>query len=253
MPLPTDEMPPRIEPADDDAVRTEAASFEESLRRDRPWVWWSTLVGPLAATLFVLALLWGLHGWGLVRLVAATAVATFFVLGRFIILAGEPRSGAGGPFLSAEALVAMVVFMDFACACLVAFHAGFLWRLPVVGRRIHALAGEGRALAAARPWVRRATFVSITAFVMFPLAATGSIGGSLFGRLLGMGRRQTLLAVLLGSVLGCGLMYFGASLVDRYLDRDSLLVKVGGPLCIAAVIVVLTYRFRQLTALPKAD
>jgi uncharacterized membrane protein len=231
------------------SARTEAAEFEASLRREHPWVWWTTLIGPPAAVLLVLGLLGALHGWGYVRKLVATAVATFFFFGRFVILGGEsPSSATGSRFFSAEVLVALVLVMDLVCACLIAFHAGFLWKLPVVGPRIQALADEGRALADAKPWVRRATFASITAFVMFPLAATGSIGGSLFGRLLGMGRAQTFLAVLLGSLLGCGLMYFGAVLIRRHLDRDSLLVTIGGPVVIAAMIVVLTYRFRKLTS-----
>lgn len=249
----TGEVPSWNAPSGTETARGEAARFEESLRRDHPWVWWLTLAGPLLAPLAALAILWSVRGWGYVRLLSATAVGTFFLFGRFVILGGEPRSAANGRFLSAEALTAMVLFMDLACACLIAFHAGFLWKLPVVGPRIQSLVEEGRALAAAKPWVKRATFASIVAFVMFPLAATGSIGGSLFGRLLGLGRVQTFLAVCLGSVFGCGVMYFGASLVHRYLDHNSLLVQIGGPLLVVAVIAVLTYRFRKLTATRRPE
>ena len=72
------------------------------------------------------------------------------------------------------------------------------------------LAKEGGNLAANVPWVRRVTFLAIVVFVMFPLASTGSIGGSLFGRLLGLSRVRTVVAVVLGSLSGCAAMYFGA-------------------------------------------
>ena len=101
--------------------------------------------------------------------------------------------------------------------------------------------------------MKRATFLGTVAFVMFPLAATGSVGGSIFGRLLGMGRHSTLMAIGLGSVAGCGLMYFGADLINRHLDRRSPTVMVGGILIIIAVILLLNLRYRRLMAEHRAE
>ena len=88
---------------------------------------------------------------------------------------------------------------------------------------------------------------------MFPLASTGSIGGSIFGRLLGMGRVRTFVAVVIGSLLGCAVMYFGASLIDRYLDRSNPIVQYGGLAVVVAAILLLMSRFRKLTACRQED
>ena len=232
---------------DSEELASEASRFEKNFRRERPVLWWGTLVGPLAAPLVLVILITMRRGWDYTTQLLGTAVFSFFVFGRFIIILGGETEENGNGFFSPETLVAMVMTMDLITASLIAFHAGFLWRLPVVGSRLQALVKQGQAMIATNPTIKRATFLSITAFVMFPLASTGSIGGSLFGRLLGMSRIQTFLAVLLGSLLGCGVMYFGASLINRYVDRSNPLVTVAGIACTIALIYVLSRRFRQMT------
>lgn len=233
--------------------RLEDEKFGESLRRDHPWLWWTTLLGPFAVTVVVLLLFWLIRGAAYVRLFAGVAVATFFFFGRFVILGGTTQSDAGDGSLDAETLTIMVFTMDVMTASLLAFHAGVLWRMPVVGSRMKKLAEEGRNLTTNVPWVRRATFAAIVLFVMFPLASTGSIGGSIFGRLLGMGRVRTFTAVVVGSCLGCAAMYFGASVIDRYLDRSNPIVQYGGLAAVVAAIVVLMSRFRKLTTSRRSD
>jgi len=238
--------------SDTDVIAAEAGQFEVNFRRNSPLTWWATLVGPFVLTAVILAILVIERGWNFVRLLLATAAATFFFFGRFVILGGEDGFTDGeSRFLSAELLAVMVFYMDLLTAMLIGFHAGALWKLPFVGRRLQMLVEQGRRLVAANPRVKRTTFLSIVAFVMFPLAATGSVGGSLFGRLLGMSRLQTFLAVLIGSLLGCGVMYYGASLIHRYLDRSNPLVTIGGIACVAVLILVLGNRFRKLTSPPE--
>lgn len=83
---------------------------------------------------------------------------------------------------------------------------------------------------------------------MFPLAATGSVGGSIFGRLLGMSRLGTFAGILLGNTLGCGLMHFGSELITRYLSRDNPMLLFGGFAVTCAIVFVLNHRYRQLKA-----
>lgn len=239
---------PNRQPGDDG--RFEADEFEESLRRAHPWLWWSTLVGPFVVTGVVVLVLWLLRGAAYVQLIVGTAAATFFFFGRFVILGGATHTNAGAGSLDAETLTLMVFTMDVMTASLLAFHAGVLWRLPFVGSRMRNLAEEGRNLTSNVPWVRRATFAAIVLFVMFPLASTGSVGGSIFGRLLGMGRVRSFVAVVVGSLLGCAVMYFGSSLIDRYLDRSNPIVQYGGLAAVVAAILILMSRFRRLTTPP---
>jgi uncharacterized membrane protein len=216
-------------------------------------VWWLTLVGPFVLTALVLAALWILYGQSWVWQLTVTAVLTFFVLGKFVILGGEQAGMAEiQQFLTPEHLFFLVVFMDLMTATLLVYHLGVVFRIPGLGKRLSSLVEDGHFILQSRPWMKRATFLGTVAFVMFPLAATGSVGGSIFGRLLGMGRHSTLMAIGLGSVAGCGLMYFGAELINRHLDRKSPTVMVGGILVIVAAILFLNLRYRRLKAEHRA-
>ena len=237
-------------------LAAEESRFGESFRREHPVQWWVTLIGPFLATGVALALVTALHDLAYLQRLLATATATFFVFGRFVILGGvESASGADAEglaeihaFLTRGELFTMVVWMDLATACFLVYHQGFLFRLPFLGPRLLGLVEDGRFILQEQPWIRRATFVGMVVFVMFPLAATGSVGGSIFGRLLGLSRPATLLAISLGSVLGCGAMYLGAGVINRFVDRDDPWLTVGGIAVVLGVIVLLNWRYRAMKA-----
>lgn len=219
--------------------------FERSFRRRHPLLWFSTLIGPFAMTAMVLLALSVVVSPDYVKELLVAATFTFFFFGRFVILGGQQ-------FLSPEQLVLMVLYMDLMTAMLLAFHTGFLFRLPWVGKKLRELVDDGQFILESNPWMRRMTFVGIVAFVMFPLAATGSIGGSIFGRLLGMSRLLTFTGVLTGSLLGCGLMYFGASLVEKYIHRDDPWFTVSGIAFVVLLILLLNQRYRRMKAMRRA-
>ena len=125
-------------------------------------------------------------------------------------------------------LFLMVCYLDVMLAFFLAFHVGYLFRLPVIGPRVESLVADARFILDAQKWVKRAAFLGVVSFVSFPLQATGSVGGSLLGRILGMSRVATLLAIAIGSGLGNGLMYFGSDLINAYVDKNHPLVKYGG-------------------------
>jgi len=233
----------------DDLARFNRSDVERNLafRREHPFAWWFTLVGPVPVTMVVLALLWYERGADFVWQLLGTALATFFLFGRFVILGGtDPGMEEISSFLTSGELFAMVVYMDVSVACVLAFHLGFLYRVPFIGPRVEALGQDSEFILHSNRWMRRATFLGLVAFVAFPLAATGSVGGAIFGRLLGMGRAATFSGVVLGSLVGCGAMYFGAALINAHLDRDNPWLLVGGIVVIAALILFLNHRYRQL-------
>lgn len=219
--------------------------FEEAFRRDYPLVWFGTLVGPFVLTGVLLLCLWAWLGGEYVAWLLGTAAATFFLLGKFVILGGG-EGVANGAFHTSEELALLVFYLDMMTATLLVFHVDFLFRLPWVGGKLRALMEDGRFILETNPWMRRVTFVGLIAFVTFPLAATGSVGGSIFGRLLGLSRLMTLAGIALGSVAGCALMYFGSEVIKRYLDRDNPFLVVGGIAFLAVILLVLNLRYRQL-------
>ena len=227
---------------------------ETAFRKDHPIAWFLTLVGPFLLTGAVLFVVWELAGLNAVWRLVSTAVATFFFFGKFIILGGsegdllEVRG-----FYTAEQLVVLVLYMDLMTASVLAFHLGFLFRLPVVGGKLKALVEDGQFILQSNRWMKRATMLGLVLFVMFPLAATGSVGGSIFGRLLGLSRLGTFIGIGLGNVLGCAVMYFGSELITHYVGRDNPLLLIGGIAVIMAIVLMLNHRYRQLKARQTAD
>lgn len=198
-----------------------------------------------------LAAVYLLHDAAYLQKLIATALATFFVFGRFVILGGvEAGDGVAEvhAFLTRGELFLLVMWMDLAVASLLVYHQGFLWRLPVLGPRLRGLVEDGRFILKRQPWIRRATFFGLVLFVMFPLAATGSVGGAIFGRLLGLSRGAALLGIALGSFLGCGAMYLGAGVLNTYVDRDDPWLTFGGIAVVLGVILLLNWRYRRMKA-----
>ncbi|HMN41693.1 MAG TPA: small multi-drug export protein [Phycisphaerales bacterium] len=218
----------------------------ERLRREQPTLWIATLIGPPAATLAILGFLWAFVGAAYVRKLVLTAVATFFFLGRFVILGGEKAGGEDpADFFTAWELFAMVVWMDVMTAIMLAFHLGWLFKIPWLGPRVLALSEDGQFLLKSHPWIRRATFIGLISFVAIPLAATGAIGGAIFGRLLGLPRFMTFLGIMLGSILGCALMFAGAGFINRYLPRDNPMYFYGGLAVVAGIVLILNLRYNR--------
>ncbi len=130
-------------------------------------------------------------------------------------------------------------------ALVLAFHIGFLFRLPYVGSRFLALVRDGHFILDSNPWMQRATFFGLVAFVVFPLTATGSVGGSIFGRLLGMSRNATFWGIVIGSIIGNGIMYVFSESIDPGI-KDHPVSRYGGFVLIALISILLEHRYRQL-------
>lgn len=231
-------------------VEQDEAVFAESLLRVHPVLWYATLLGPILSVP-VLLLSVGLSvGWVVAHRLALTILATCFFFGRFMILAGENGAGADveyGSFFSPAQLALLVFFLDVMTAVVVVFHMNVLFHLPVLGKRLRLLVEKSRSLVQSQRWMKRLTVAGVIVFVMFPLASTGSLGGSILGRLLGLSRGGTLASVITGSVLGCGTMYFGTGLISAWIDRDDPVVQIAGPAVIATLVILLSMRYRKLT------
>ena len=222
-------------------------STEGDFRKRHPLVWAVTLYGPIILTVVLLILLIVFGGWAFTRKIVTSTAIALFLLGRFIILSGgEGAFGDTTGSLSSGQLFAIVTYLDLMTALMLAFHIGFLFRVPYVGPRVVALVTDGHFILDAQPWMRRATFLGLIAFVAFPLAATGSIGGSIFGRLLGMSRISTFAGIMIGTLLGNGAMYFFSDLMGNYVDKDNPYLKYGGFALVATLVIILERRYQKL-------
>jgi uncharacterized membrane protein len=249
MPLPDD-----LEHADTSVVHKHVMNsfeeFEVSFRREHPIIWLSSILGPILATLIILSVIALTSGFGMVQKVISAAFVTFVVFSRFVILGGEEAQGNEAiNFLTTEQLFMMLTYMDLIMAVVVTFHIGLMFKIPYLGNKIGELVADGQFVLRCYPAIKRAAFFGLVLFVMIPLAATGCIGGAIFGRLLGMGRGLTLAALCLGSLAGNTVMYVGASWINQLISKENPYyweIKIGGLFFVVAVIVGIERYYRVL-------
>lgn len=218
--------------------------FERNFHRDYFPLWLGTLVGPWALTAVILGVIAATCSWEYTKaLLTATAVAFFFA-GRFVIL--MEGLGTLGSLLTPAQMFWLVTYQDIVVALFMAFHVGFLFRVPWIGPKIAELTVDGELILSVQPWMRRVTFLGLVAFIAFPLAATGSVGGAVFGRLLGLSRWATFWGSVIGAVLGNGAMWYFAKKINAYLPSDSWVVQWGGLLLVVGIIVFLERRYAAM-------
>ena len=141
----------------------------------------------------------------------------------------------------------MLTYMDFMVAFFFAFHMGIIFKIPMVGPKMLDLVSDGRFILSRYPKIRTRAFIGLVLFVIFPTSTTGSIGGSIFGRLLGLKRWTTLIAILIGSIIGNGLMFLFAEQINRVpWVRDSIWLKIIGAAGLVVVFILFERRYKAL-------
>ncbi|MEL7497757.1 MAG: small multi-drug export protein [Planctomycetota bacterium] len=216
-----------------DAIPPARSIDFEKPTTDSPLVWWAALVGPALVTLLALGFIYLTQGWEVSASYVGAAATAFFAFGRFVILLGADQPDPDAYFflkhLNARNLFAMLTWLDVMTAIFVAFHMSVLFRIPWVGTKMEDLVADGRFILERQPWIRQAAFWGLVVFVIFPTSTTGSIGGSIFGRLLGMKRPTIIGAILIGSVLGNGIMLVFAKQINNLVPGgDNIWMKVIG-------------------------
>ncbi len=223
------------------------SNLDAVFRREYPVAWWLTLLGPFILTLLILVIVGLFKGPAFVGRLVTTAVATFFIFGKLVILGGtNGEVDVIRSFFTTEELIVLVLYLDLVTACVLTFHLGFLFKLPVIGPKLSDLVLDGQFILHTNPWLRRTTFLGLVLFVFLPGPATGSTGASILGRLLGMSRLGTFCAIALGSLLGCAGYYLGAELIRPYIARENRALLTGGVVVLVGVVLLLNYRYRQL-------
>ncbi len=242
----TGDLPGSDGNSDADQFAASLEQAEDSLWRHHRILWWITLSGPVLVTATIVATLFIVSGGEFAGRLVTTALTGMLLFGRFIILAGhDPEVAKVTGSFSSGKLFLMVTYLDLIIATVLIFHAGFLFRLPWFGSRATALVDDGRFLIHTQPWIRRATFFGLVLFVAIPLAAMGSVGGTIFGRMLGVSRLRIFIAILLGSLLGNGVMWYGSDLINHFVDKHHPVVRFGGLALILMLIALIEFLYRR--------
>ena len=229
-----------------DQLHSMFSGFEKQFRAERPILWRATLLAPVVVTAIILAVLWLVHGPGYAMKVISQSLFTFFVAGRFVLIGGVEAATADNLIaMRPSELFCMVTYMDFMTALFVTFHMGVLFRIPKIGPKLAMLVWDGKFFMDSQPWIKRMAFLGLIGFVIFPTSTTGSIGGSIFGRILGLSRWATVGGVLIGSLIGNSIMFGFAKQVNKLVANDWKL-KLVGIAIIVVFMVLLEWRYRKI-------
>ena len=204
-----------------------------------------SLTLPVWLSLIILVAFWLVRGAESASRLFVAAIAAL-AAGRFIIWGGDAGDNSIG--FSATQLALLVLYLDTVWATVLTWHTGFLFHVPWIGNRLHSAVRKGTGLLQNNRWMRNVTVFAVLLFVMLPVSSTGSIGGSLLGRLMGLPRFTTFLVVLLGSVVGGSTMLLGAELLKPWFGEVNPLLRYGGIVAIVVLGIVLGRRYRSSVA-----
>jgi uncharacterized membrane protein len=119
------------------------------------------------------------------------------VPGKYVIFSGV----SGHSPLDPWGLALLAVGADLVVALTLAVGMGPLERVPVVGPALRRLHDRAHEVLTEYQRLRRMAFWGVVVFVYLPLPASGSVGGTFVGQLLGLSRTLGLVAVMLGGIL----------------------------------------------------
>jgi len=217
-------------------------AFEKNFHKNYFPLWLGTLIGPVLLSALAFGVVFVVAGADFCWRLLAAMTASFLLLGRFSII--TPFAG-----LRPVDLFWMVTFQDVMVALFFAFHVGFMFRVPWIGPKIAALSSDSEFILAHQPWMKRMTFLGLLAFIAFPLAATGSAGGAIFGRLLGLSRWAIFWGSTIGAVIGNAAMLFLVEFAKDQIPenlKDSPFITYGGIPIIIGIIILLERRYSSL-------
>lgn len=120
-----------------------------------------------------------------------------FLPGKYVIFSSVSSASPLGPW----ALAVLAVAVDLAVAATLAVGLGPLGRVPGIGPALRKGHDHAEEVLAEYPRLKRMAFWGVVIFVYLPLPASGSIGGTFVGQMLGLRRGQGLWAVVLGGAL----------------------------------------------------
>ena len=128
-------------------------------------------------------------------------------------------------------------FMDFDAALFMAWNFDIALKIPFLGRWIRKFIENGHKIFEEKPWIEKLSFVGIVLFVMFPLQGSGGIGGSIVGRMIGMKKRDVIVAIAIGGWAGSFLIAIFSEQIKELFERD---VKMAITVLFALAILALT-------------
>jgi uncharacterized membrane protein len=140
-----------------------------------------------------------------------------------------------------------IILMDLLTGLFMALNFDVALKIPGLGRWIRKFIANGEQFFARRPWLERFYFTGVVMFVMFPLQGSGGIGATLVGRMIGLSPAKVLMAIAIGSIIGCTTIALGAEFIKELILANPVLGLAVAVLIIGTLAVIyLVYRKKML-------
>lgn len=142
---------------------------------------------------------------------------------------------APGLHLTSWDLAVLVMYVNAAAGFFYAYNLDLLERVPRIGPVLVRARQRAHADLESRPWIRRLATAGVALFVVLPLPGSGSFGGCITGRILGLTPRRCFVTVsIAGAVVAIAYAYFGQGL-EAFFDSRHW----GWPVRLLLLLVVL--------------
>ncbi len=129
-------------------------------------------------------------------------VTVFSIYSFFPILGLEAAIPAGLKLgTSPTALISFLLFADAVLSLFLVWNLDYVKKIPYIGKLVERAEESGEKAIKKYKWAKRFGFIGLVIFVTFPFQYTGSVMGSVAGKLMGMAPLMTWLAVITGCLI----------------------------------------------------
>ncbi|MDD4568115.1 putative membrane protein [Methanoculleus chikugoensis] len=135
-----------------------------------------------------------------------------------------------------------LAFLDFAGGLFMAWNFPLVLRIPYIGPWVSRFTAAGRTFLDRRPWLERLYFVGLIAFVALPFDGSGSIVGSIVGRMLGMTKTEVLACITTGGIIGSFAIALGIDYVVHLIPPGAGLWVSLALLLLIGIALLVAYR-----------
>ncbi|MDK2916210.1 MAG: hypothetical protein PWR25_767 [Euryarchaeota archaeon] len=135
-----------------------------------------------------------------------------------------------------------LAFLDVVGGLFMAWNFPLVLRIPYVGPWISRFMEAGRTFLDRRPWLERLYFVGLIAFVALPFDGSGSIIGSVVGRMLGMTKAEVLSCIAVGGFIGSFAIALGIDYVVNLIPPGAGFWVSLAVFLLIGVVLLVTYR-----------
>jgi len=145
----------------------------------------------------------------------------------------------GFPF---QIMCLSIFWVDIACCLFMIWNFELICNVPYLGNIIRYLIRKGELYLGKHRWLEQLYFIGLIFFVFFPLQGTGSVSGSVIGKMIGLKSIEIFAAIAIGSFLSSFLIGYSVYALHEYLDVNVWYV-LAAVMFIIIILPLLSYGF----------